>query len=156
MGFSRGGLMTYLALERGAPVKAAAVIGAPTDLEQLARARPEMLELYQELMPDFDQRRIEHLQARRTVAFADRLNTPLLLLHGGADERVPVEQAMAMALELRRSHGSYELVIYTADDHALTLNAADSRRRIVDWFRRHTQPPTPPFLMNVVATQRNF
>lgn len=136
-GFSRGGLMTYLALARGAPVKAAAVIGGPTDLERLLQARPEMLELYRELMPDFELRRVQHLQARRAVDFAHRFTLPLLLLHGGADERVPAEQALEMAQQLQRSRGRYELVIYADDDHTLTRNAEDSRRRISDWFRRH-------------------
>lgn len=138
-GFSRGGLMTYLAIARGAPINAAAIIGGPTDLKRLADARPEMLGLYRAMMPDFDQRRTEHLQARSAIGFTDRLDKPLLLIHGGADERVPAEQALAMAQELQRTHGRYELVIYAGDDHALTHNTDDSRRRISDWFRRHLQ-----------------
>lgn len=138
-GFSRGGLMTYLAIERGAPVNAAAVIGGPTDLERLADARPEMLALFRELMPDFDRRRAEHLRARGAIGFTDRLDKPLLLLHGGADERVPVAQAQAMAQGLQRSHGRVELVIYAGDDHALSHNVDDSRRRVTDWFKSHLQ-----------------
>ena len=31
----------------------------------------------------------------------------------------------------------YELILYAADDHGLSLNRADSDRRIVAWFRRY-------------------
>jgi dipeptidyl aminopeptidase/acylaminoacyl peptidase len=32
---------------------------------------------------------------------------------------------------------TYELIIYPGDDHGLSLNSAESDRRIVEWFRRH-------------------
>src|SRR5262249_42449819 len=41
LGVSRGGTMTYLALKRGAAVRAAAVIAGPSDLEALGAHRPE-------------------------------------------------------------------------------------------------------------------
>ena len=138
-GFSRGGLMTYLAIERGAPVNAAAVIGGPTDLARLAQQRPEMLRLFRELMPDFDRRGEEQLRARRPLGFAARLDKPLLILHGGADDRVPVDHALAIAQQLRQSSRAFELVVYAGDDHSLGNHLADSRRRVVEWFRRHMQ-----------------
>ncbi|HEU0201413.1 MAG TPA: prolyl oligopeptidase family serine peptidase [Burkholderiaceae bacterium] len=137
VGFSRGGLMTYLALKRGAVINAAVVIGGPTDLALEAKYRPEMLALYRELMPDFDRRRHEHLRARRVIDFASRLDAPLLLLHGGADERVPPEQALALAQRLARLRKSFELVLYAGDDHSLGGNREDSRKRVLAWFRRH-------------------
>lgn len=136
-GFSRGGLMTYLAISRGAKVNAAAVIGAPTDLSLEADARPEMQELYRELMPDFERRQRELLLARRVLDFADKLDAPLLILHGGADRRVPATQALALAQQLERAHRPYELVIYAQDDHALSQHTDDWRRRLIAWFRQH-------------------
>ncbi len=43
LGQSRGGTMTYLALKRGAPIRAAAVTSSVSDLEAMARYRPEFL-----------------------------------------------------------------------------------------------------------------
>ena len=31
----------------------------------------------------------------------------------------------------------YELIIYANDDHAVSGNAVDRNRRIVEWFRKH-------------------
>ncbi|MGE5413006.1 MAG: alpha/beta hydrolase family protein, partial [Syntrophomonadaceae bacterium] len=43
LGFSRGGMMTYLAIRDGAPIRAAAVVGGVSDLPALAAYRPEFL-----------------------------------------------------------------------------------------------------------------
>ncbi len=69
-GFSRGGMMTYLALKHGAPVRAAAVIGAPGDLMRGLEQRPEMEEVYREVMPDYARGKEAHLvpvQARLRI-----------------------------------------------------------------------------------------
>jgi acetyl esterase/lipase len=42
LGLSRGGTMAYLAIKRGIPIKAAAVIGGVTDVKAWVDARPEM------------------------------------------------------------------------------------------------------------------
>jgi dipeptidyl aminopeptidase/acylaminoacyl peptidase len=136
-GFSRGGMMTYLALKSGAPVNAAVVIGGPTDLALQAKHRPEMLRVYRALMPDFERRRTEHLRSRCALEFAGRFNAPLLILHGGADTRVPPEQALALAQRLLQLRKPFELVVYADDDHTLSNNVADSRERLVAWFKRH-------------------
>jgi dipeptidyl aminopeptidase/acylaminoacyl peptidase len=142
LGVSRGGLMTYLALSRGAIVNAAAVIGAPTDLSLEADRRPEMRTLYRELMPDFEQRSGELLHERCVLEFADRLTTPLLILHGGADDRVGPEQSLALAQRLQQLGQPYELVVYAADDHGLNGHREDAQRRTLKWFRQHLRGTT--------------
>jgi dipeptidyl aminopeptidase/acylaminoacyl peptidase len=57
-GFSRGGMMTYLALKHGAKVRAAAVIGGPADLLSGLARRPEMEGEYRETMPEYDKRKL--------------------------------------------------------------------------------------------------
>lgn len=136
-GVSRGGLMTYLALRRGAQVNAAAVIGGPTDLSLEADHRPEMQVLYRELIPNFDADPGEALRARRVLDFADHLNAPLLILHGGADWRVDPQQALALAQRLQALRRPYELRVYAGDDHSLSRNADECWRRTVAWFREH-------------------
>ena len=42
LGLSRGGTMTYLAIKRGIPVKAAAVIGGVIDVKAWVDSMPEM------------------------------------------------------------------------------------------------------------------
>jgi dipeptidyl aminopeptidase/acylaminoacyl peptidase len=136
-GTSRGGMMTYLALKSGAPVKAAAVIGGLADLVQVAEERPEMRELFRELIPDFDQRGPELMRTRSAVDFADQLNAPLLILHGGADARVPAGQALTLAQRLQQQGKSFELVLYADDNHGLERNQEDSQHRMLAWFKHH-------------------
>jgi dipeptidyl aminopeptidase/acylaminoacyl peptidase len=136
-GESRGGLMTYLALERGAQVNAAVVIGGPTDLSLDADHRPEMQALYRELIPNFAADPAAALRARGVLDFADRLVAPLLILHGGSDWRVDPQQALALAQRLQALRRPYELLVYAGDDHGLSRNSDDGWRRSVGWFRQH-------------------
>lgn len=136
-GESRGGLMTYLALERGAKVNAAVVIGGPTDLSLDADHRPEMQALYRELMPNFAADPAAALRARRVLDFADRLAAPLLILHGGSDWRVDPQQALALAQRLQALRRPYELLVYAGDDHELSRNGDDCWHRALGWFRQH-------------------
>lgn len=137
-GVSRGGMMTYLALKHGLPARAAAVVGGPTDLEAEAKSRPEMEEnVYRQLMPDYDKRRQDLLEARSALRWAEKLHAPLLIQHGGADWRVQPSQSLKLAARLQELKRPYELVIYAEDDHPLTRNQPESRQRIINWFRRH-------------------
>lgn len=137
LGGSRGGMMTYLALKDGFPANAAAVVGGVTDLASNGARRPEMMNQFRELMPDFDKRREEHLQARSAVRWAERINVPVLILHGGADWRVETNQALTFAQRLQQLGKNYELIIYAKDDHGLSFNRTNSDDRIVEWFKEY-------------------
>lgn len=143
MGLSRGGVMTYLALRRGIPVNAAAVIAGPTDLARLVAERPEFLLGYDEydgwakVWPDFAKRSQEHFEARSPVEWPAELRKPVLILHSRTDPRVSAGHALALAEKLQEAGAEYELVVYGRDGHGLARNRADRNRRIVEWFRAH-------------------
>jgi len=138
LGFSRGGMMTYLAIRDGAPIRAAAVVGGVSDLSALAAYRPEFLRIWGRLMPDFDAKSRALMRERSAVLWADRLDKPLLLLHGGADRRVPADQSRALAAALRRAGRPVELDVFPGDDHMLSAHTAARDARILDWFRGHS------------------
>lgn len=143
VGLSRGGVMTYLALERGAPVNAAAVIAGPSDLTQWAVDRPEFVlgddeyDGWARIWPDFVTHSKEHLRARSAVFWPEKLGKPVLILHARTDSKVPVEHALALARALQAAGAEYELVVYGDDGHSLPRHRADRTRRIVEWFRAH-------------------
>jgi dipeptidyl aminopeptidase/acylaminoacyl peptidase len=143
LGVSRGGTMTYLALKNKIPVKAAAVIAGPTDLAEWVKYRPEFVngddtyDGWAKVWPDFEHRKEEYFRARSAVAWADQINTPVLILHSRIDTKVPVSQALAMAEKLQEYKREYELVIYGKDGHSLPLNRTDRNQRIIRWFRAH-------------------
>lgn len=136
-GLSRGGMMTYLALKHGARVRAAAVIGAPADLEEGLRHRPQMEEVYRELMPGYGEQKAALLKDRSSSAWIERLSAPLLIVHGGADWRVWPGESLAVAAGLQRLGRPYELTVFAGDDHPLTRNLPEVRARLRAWFATH-------------------
>lgn len=137
-GFSRGALMTLQAIKRGAPIKAAVVVGAPTDTVE-ALKNPATERFYRTIWPDFDKRRDEHAANRSPVLWADRITMPLLIIHGGADQGLPPRQAWKLAERLGELGGLYELIVYARDDHEVSRNAEDRLRRTIDWFKNVRQ-----------------
>lgn len=136
-GESRGGMMTYLALKNKIPVNAAAVNAAPSDLVLGLKNRPVFAQMYKEMMPDYDKRADELIRERSAVYWADRINTPLLMLQGGADWRVEPIQTLNLAQKLQENGKTYELIVYAGDEHGLSLNRTDAERRIVEWFKKY-------------------
>lgn len=139
-GLSRGGMMTFLALQRGAVVNAAAVLGAIFDLEgalePTKQRAPGIVELVTKLIPDYAGRGAAALSERSAMNWPEKVNVPLLIIHGGEDEEVPVSQALAFATKLSGLHKPYELVVYAKDIHEAANNRRDRDARIVAWFKR--------------------
>lgn len=137
-GNSRGGMMTYLALKAGVPVNAAAVMSGVTDLFGNAQDHPDYVtSIYRELIPDFDKRRDEAMRERSAVQWADKINVPVLIMHGSADSSIGAGRTLAFAQKLQELGKTYELVIYAGGDHGLSLNRMDSDRRILEWFKKY-------------------
>ncbi|MFO1425805.1 MAG: prolyl oligopeptidase family serine peptidase [Steroidobacteraceae bacterium] len=136
LGFSRGALMTLLALEQQAPVRAAALMGAATDWI----GRPPnagLRKMLAEHIPGFDADPDGALRARSPLLRPQAIGVPLLLLHGGGDGLADPSDSTRYATELLRLRKPVELVIYEGDSHGIALNAADRDRRILEWFARH-------------------
>jgi dienelactone hydrolase len=133
-GCSRGGLMTLQAMRRGAPIRAAVVVGAPTDYLKFANDA-RYIEFARTVLPDFDKRKDEHLQNRSAILWANQLNVPLLIVQGGADSAVSPREAMALAQKMEEAGKLYELVIYAKDNHPVLINSEDRLRRTIDWFK---------------------
>lgn len=138
-GVSRGGMQTLLAVRRGARVNAVSIVGALTDLEAARQARPDLTDrVWSRLIPDYSGKKRERFLERSAVHFAQELNVPILILHGGADWRSDAAtQSIALAQRLQSLRRKYELHIYADDDHAISLNREDRDRRVVNWFREH-------------------
>ena len=102
--------------------------------------RPALVHVWSEVIPSFAQHGDDLLRERSAVAWAEQINVPVFILHGGADWRVdPLSQALEFAKRLQERGKTDELLLYAADDHGLSLHRAESNRRIVAWFRRYMQ-----------------
>lgn len=137
MGHSRGCMMTQLAIKHGAKLNAAATIAGVSDLWQSAEERPEMESVHAERMPDFEHTREEAYEERSALRWVDRLNVPLLLMHGTEDWRVDVSHSERLGEALQKAGKICKTVIYQGDDHSLTENYADAVNNIKNWFALH-------------------
>jgi dipeptidyl aminopeptidase/acylaminoacyl peptidase len=135
LGDSRGGMETYIALKNKIPVNAAAVRGAVSDLTP--QRRQAMEKNFKEMIPDYEKRGMELLKDRSAVYWADKINTPLLILQGGADWRTDPASTLSLAQKLQELGKTYELIVYAGDEHGLSLNRADADKRIVEWFKKY-------------------
>ncbi len=68
--------------------------------------------------------------------------TAALIVHGGADTRVPVGQSTELYRALRHLGATTQLVIYPREGHGIAENvhALDFANRFLDWFDTHVKP----------------
>jgi dipeptidyl aminopeptidase/acylaminoacyl peptidase len=76
------------------------------------------------------------------LAFADRIRTPMLILHWEGDLRVPFEQAQRLFSALRSRRRTVELVVFPGGNHNTSRNGPPAERiarfaAILEWFGRH-------------------
>jgi dipeptidyl aminopeptidase/acylaminoacyl peptidase len=145
-GYSRGGMMTYLALARTDKIAAAVVGYGLSDAFECVTSRPEMeTNVFAELVPDFRQNRAAALEARSAVRWVDKLNknTPILLLHGTADWRVNPMQSLQMATALYQHKHPFRFVLLEGAAHGLGEFRPEVNRLTKDWLDRYVRDRLP-------------
>ncbi len=145
-GWSRGGMMTYLALTQTDKIKAAVVGGAVSDSHETIKDRPEMESgVFAELVPDYEQNKKVELDKRSAVRWADRFSpdVPILMLHGNADWRVKSSQSIRLALEFDKYRIPYRLIIFEGGDHGISEHREEVERQTVNWFNRFLKENEP-------------
>jgi len=140
-GWSRGGMMTYLALMQTNKIKAAVVGGAVTDLKIVDESREgEMGEhVYSQLIPGYEHNKDSVMNIRSAVFHTGKLpkKTPILLMHGTADWRVIPEESLHMALSLQKEKVPYRLVMLEGGDHGLSEFRNEVNLLVKDWFLKY-------------------
>lgn len=133
-GFSRGGMMTYLSMKNVDWIKAAVTVGGLTDLDSSVAFRPEIEQVLEQSFNNTQETR----DSRSVVKWVNELNkTPLCILHGGADTKVQVSDAIKLAEKLEAADHSYSLHIIENGDHGL-MNKWQIRDFIIrSWFKEH-------------------
>lgn len=74
------------------------------------------------------------------LTFVDRVTTPLLILHGENDQRVPAGQALEFYRALLDRNKPVQLVLYPRAGHGISeyYHQLDRMRRDWDWITKHT------------------
>ena len=135
-GESRGGMMVYQALRDGFPAKAAAVVGAFTDLDAMLQD-PRWAKAGEAIWPDLKSQRSAIVKRRSAVQWADRIGKPVLIIHGAKDSEVSVTQSLDMARQLSALGKHFQLLVVEGEGHTIAGRAADRDAWAMDWFARH-------------------
>jgi dipeptidyl aminopeptidase/acylaminoacyl peptidase len=99
-----------------------------------------------DISPSFPQSYFGELESNRSsydahspVRFLAKCHTPVLVMHGEADERVPISQGEEFYNGLRFLGRDVRMVRYPREQHIFTEreHQVDSLSRIVDWYDAH-------------------
>lgn len=136
-GWSRGGMMTYLALAKTDKLKAVVVGGAASDLTMLDR--PEMEEnVFAELIPNYTENKEIELKKRSAIFWVEKFpkDVPILMLHGSSDWRVKATQSLNLAIEFEKHRIPYRLKIFEGADHSISQFRDEADDDVMQWFER--------------------
>lgn len=139
-GWSRGGMMTYIALTKTDKIKAAVVGGAVSDNYETIKDRPEMeTNVIAELIPNYKEQREVELDKRSAIKWADKFprDVPILMLHGNSDWRVKPEQSLKLALEFEKYRVPYRLIMFEGGDHGISEHKKEVNEQVINWFNRY-------------------
>lgn len=137
-GWSFGGFMTAWTVTHTNRFQAAMVGAGVTDLFSMATTT--------DIAPSFSTGYFGELQANRKlydehspVRYLDQCRTPVLVLHGEADQRVPISQGEEFYNGLRFLGRDAEMVRYPREPHIFheREHQIDSLSRILEWYGSH-------------------
>ena len=130
-GWSRGGMMTYLALTLTDKIRCAVIISGIADLQRNSKSINIFSNKLLEKINSKDEIKVnEQLIKRSAVHFVNNIskNTSVLLIHGTNDKKVSYLDSKEMYEKLRfyNQKGKYELKLINGGDHYLK----DSKKEI--------------------------
>jgi dipeptidyl aminopeptidase/acylaminoacyl peptidase len=135
-GGSYGGYLTYWAITHDTRFRAAALRAGVSELtsEYALTDEPTFLIGYFGKSP-FDDPEIYRQQSPLT--HAARAKTPVLIVQGERDLRVPPSQSMLMFRALEHAGLDTKLVVYPREGHSIQEyeHQLDHMRRVLDWYR---------------------
>ena len=139
-GWSRGGMMTYLALTKTSLFKCAIVSGGIANLRCSSDESPFMRRLYEVTMGKYQGEEFyQKCESRSIVKFADRLSieTPILIVHGTADERVLPHDSIDLSYKLLELKIPFRLVMLEGGDHFMKKHRKEVDEMRRRWFEKY-------------------
>jgi len=141
-GHSWGGYLTLMAVTQAPDVFSCAAAGAAIADWTVQQAQTEVRWYDRWLVGGWLYERDAHARDRSPITHADRLKTPLLVLHGERDTDVPFAQIGPFVERAKKSGAPVEYVTFPNEGHGnrLLKNQQDYLDRMRTWFCRHLQP----------------
>jgi dipeptidyl aminopeptidase/acylaminoacyl peptidase len=111
--------------------------GAFSDLAAVIAPRSSQANFTPLIFPDLnEQNRDRIIERRSAIRWADRIRTPMLIMHGTADQDMPVEHSQPMAAELSRLGRTHRLLLFERQQHRIGRRGAARDPAAIEWFRR--------------------
>ena len=96
----------------------------------------------------WDRQANETIERWNPVRFVQNWRTPMLVIHGEKDFRIPYSQSLAMFNALQRRSIPSKLVMYPDENHWILKpqNSIQWYREVHGWLQRHLQPGAAPIM----------
>ena len=142
-GISTGGHLAGLLALTSSSVKCAALESSPSDLATLNQgARLDWnapLSPLSRLLGGTVAQKSDLAQRASPLFYADEYAPPILLLHGDADEFVPITQSEKLYRKLKAAGATVDFQVYAGEGHGLKNARAAADARIAQFFGRYLQ-----------------
>ena len=139
-GWSYGGYMTCWIVSQTGRFKAAMMGAGLSDLVSMYGTTdiPNYLGGFLEGYPDAASMKL--YRERSGITYADQVTTPLLILQGAVDERVPTSQSLEFFRALKDRGKTVRLFFYPREHHGFVeyYHLLDRYQRIYDWISHYT------------------
>ena len=141
-GFSRGGMVTFLALTKTDRLKAAVIGGDDGNVYEgyhtINSIHDQLSYVYEYMWPDDNVRKAK-LKNASIYYSLDKLtkNTPIFLFHASRDDYSNTPLLLKTVSKLHELGYTYSLKIYDSKEHGITEHESELDRDIVEWFDRY-------------------
>ena len=140
MGWSYGGYMTSWTITQTQRFKAAAIGAGVTDLWSFTGTSD-----IPGFLPDYfggePWQQLESFRKHSPITYIKNVNTPTLILHGEADERVPISQDYEYYHALKTRGVTAKMVVYPRQHHGFAEPkfVMDVAQRHLDWMEKYVR-----------------
>ena len=139
LGWSRGAMMTYRSIAESSFITAAATGAGVADLVSTQATRANMENVFKRFIPGYPNHATNAFAKRSAITWPEKIHTPLLLLHGDADDIVLAEQSRTLYRQLRALNRQVKYIEYPGGDHALKREVIEWQKEVGDWLNAYRQ-----------------
>ncbi|PID56235.1 MAG: hypothetical protein CR986_10420 [Ignavibacteriae bacterium] len=135
-GWSRGGMMTYLALTKNHNFKVAITTGGISNLDCNLKESNFMKKLIKHTNKNFDEKFCLKRSIINQVENYSKA-TPTLLLHGLNDERVPPHHSIDLSYRFIEHKIEHRLILFENGDHFLREHKKEVDEQRKNWYKKY-------------------
>ena len=139
-GISTGGHLAALLALTSSSVKAAAIESAPSDLLTLNEgARLDWnapLSPLSRLLGGTPQSKTDLAKRASPLFYADEYAPPFLILHGDADDFVPIAQSEKLYQKLKAAGAPVEFAVFEGEAHGLKTERKNADGKVLNFFQK--------------------